>query len=207
MNQETFDLRWFNNYSSEALHHVPHVRTPPFSNISVLVTSPGQYWCRVLDYTDGPEVLLGSSNVAEVLSWEQYSSLPMCNGVQSVMESKCADLSPSPSTSSASSDITCISSQTNVPSVLDSAVPDGGSTSVLTVVLVGVMVLLLILLLLLIVGISIALFIRKTHNSEPRSTTSKYNTIFIVNKNLIFSYLIMSGVTEEQAKSRRSKKM
>ena len=91
MHKFTFDLRWFDNYSSKALHHVSHVQTPSYANISLLVTSPGQYWCRVLDYTDGPEVLLGSSNVAEVLSWEQYSSLPMCNGVQSVMESKCAD--------------------------------------------------------------------------------------------------------------------
>ena len=63
----------------------------------MLVTSPGQYWCQVLDYTDSdPGHLLGRSNVADVLSWEWYSSLPMCKGVQSVMESKCADLSSSP---------------------------------------------------------------------------------------------------------------
>ena len=96
--QWTFDLRWFSNYSSDALNHVPDVRTPPFNNMSVLVTSPGQYWCQVLDYTDGSEGhLLVRSNVAEILSWEWYSSLPMCKGVQSVMESKCADLTPSPS--------------------------------------------------------------------------------------------------------------
>ena len=221
MNQYTFDLRWFSNYSSEALHHVSHVRTPPFSNISLLVTSPGQYWCRVLDYTDGPELLLGSSNIAEVLSWEQYSSLPMCNGIQSVMESKCADPSPSPFTSSTSNDLTCISSQTNgVPSVSVSTVldggstgfltvPDGGSTGVLTVELIGVIVLMLILLLLLIMGISIALFIRKKRNSEPRSKASKYDTVFIVSKKLInrYMYLIVSGVTEKQEKSKHSKKM
>ena len=92
----TFDLRWFNNYSSKALDHIVNVRTRDFNNISVLVTSPGQYWCQVLDYTDGnPGHLLGRSSVAEVLSWEWYSSLPMCKGVQSVMESKCVDLSPS----------------------------------------------------------------------------------------------------------------
>ena len=96
--QSTFDLRWFSNYSSNPLYHVPDVRTQPFINISVSITSPGQYWCQVLDYPDGdPGHLLGRSNVIEVLLWEWYSSLPMCEGVQSVMESKCADLSPSPS--------------------------------------------------------------------------------------------------------------
>ena len=81
--------------------HVPDVRTHHFSNISVLVTSPGQYWCQVLDYTDGGDShFLGKSNVAEVLSWEWYSSLPMCKGVQSVLETKCADLiCPLPSVS------------------------------------------------------------------------------------------------------------
>ena len=94
----TFDLRWFSNYSSKALDHDTDVRARDFNNISVLVTSPGEYWCQVLDYTDGYfGHLLGRSNVAEVLSWEWYSSLPMCKGVQSVMESKCADLTPSPS--------------------------------------------------------------------------------------------------------------
>ena len=64
-----------------------------------MVPSPGQYWCQVLEYTDGPERLLGRSNVLEVFPWEWYSSLPMCSGVQSVTESKGADLSPSPSPS------------------------------------------------------------------------------------------------------------
>ena len=92
----TFDLRWFSNYSLNGLNHTYGVHQPHLINSSVLVTSPGQYWCQVLDYTDGPEHLLGRSNVAEVLSREWYSSLPMCKGVQSVMESKCANLSPSP---------------------------------------------------------------------------------------------------------------
>ena len=95
----TFDLRWFSNYSTKALDHDPDVCETYFNNISVLVPSPGQYWCQVLDYTDGPEHLLGRSNVAEILSWEWYSSLPMCEGVQSVMECKCADLRPPSSTS------------------------------------------------------------------------------------------------------------
>ena len=95
--QWTFDLRWLSNYSIKPLQHVPDVRTQPFSNTSVMVTSPGQYWCQVLDYTDGGDGhLLGRSNVVEVLSWEWYSSLPMCKGNQSVMESKCADLTTSP---------------------------------------------------------------------------------------------------------------
>ena len=78
-----------------------------------MVTSPGQYWCQVLDHTDGDNShLLGRSNVAEVLSWEWYSSLPMCKGVHSVMESKCADLSPSPSVISKSS--MCIRPKTKI---------------------------------------------------------------------------------------------
>ena len=93
---DTFDLRWFSNYSLNELNHNNGVRKPRLINNSVLVTSPGQYWCQVLDYTDGgPGHLLGRSNVAEVLSWDWYSSLPMCKGVQSVTESKCADLPPS----------------------------------------------------------------------------------------------------------------
>ena len=103
-NQWTFDLKWFSNYSTNTLDHVPDVHETYFSNISVLVTSPAQYWCQVLDYTDSlPGDLLGRSNVAEVLSWEWYSSLPMCKGVQSVMESKCADLQSIPSPSPAMS--------------------------------------------------------------------------------------------------------
>ena len=99
-NQWTFDLRWFSNYSCKELNHVPRVRTHPLINSSVLVTSPGQYWCQVLEYTEGGSGhLLGRSNVAEVFSCEWYSSLPMCEGVQSVMESKCADLSTSSSVS------------------------------------------------------------------------------------------------------------
>ena len=99
--QWTFDLRWLSNHSSEALSHVTDVRTPSFNNMSVVVTSPGQYWCRVLDYTDGgPGCLLGRSNVTEVLSWEHYSHLPVCVRIQSVMESMCADLGLSPSATS-----------------------------------------------------------------------------------------------------------
>ena len=99
--QWTFDLRWFSNYSPNHLDHVPDFRSQNFSNVSVLVTSPGQYWCQVLDYTDGgPGHLLGRSNVVEILSWEQYTSLPLCKGNQSVMERKCADLiCPLPSVS------------------------------------------------------------------------------------------------------------
>ena len=94
IHRETFDLRWLSNHSPMMLNHTPDVRTLYFTNISVLITSPGQYWCQVLDYTHGgPGHLLGRSNVAEVLSWKWYSSLPMCKGVQSVMESKCGDLS------------------------------------------------------------------------------------------------------------------
>ena len=78
------------------LNQVTDVRIPSFTNQSLLVTSPGQYWCQVLDYTDGGEGhLLGRSNVLEVLPQKSYSSLPVCTGTQSVMESKCADLSPS----------------------------------------------------------------------------------------------------------------
>ena len=63
--------------------------------MSLLITFPGQHWCQVLDYTDGSEShLLGRSNITAELSWEWYSSLPMCKGNQLVMESKCADLSP-----------------------------------------------------------------------------------------------------------------
>ena len=96
-NEWTFDLRWFSNYSSKALPHTTDIRKISFTNISVVVTSPGQYWCQVLDYTYGRKYLLGRSNVAEILSWEWYSSLPMCKGIQSVMESKCGDFSPSSS--------------------------------------------------------------------------------------------------------------
>ena len=46
----TFDFRWFSNYSSRALDHVSDVCTPSFINQSLLVISPGQYWCQVLDY-------------------------------------------------------------------------------------------------------------------------------------------------------------
>ena len=114
-NYFTFDLRWFSNYSSKALPHYAHLRTAPFSNSSVLVTSPGQYWCQVLDYTDGGDgYLLGRSNIAQVLSWEWYSSLPVCSGVQSVMESKCADLSPSPSSSSINSPTMCFTPKTEI---------------------------------------------------------------------------------------------
>ena len=99
MNQSKFDLQWFSNYSSEPLEYDYDVHTPSNTTILLSVTSPGQYWCQVLNYTDvSPGHLLGRSNVLEVLYFEQYPSMPMCTGIQSVTETKCADLSPSPAT-------------------------------------------------------------------------------------------------------------
>ena len=93
--EDTFVLQWFSNHSSKALAHYIYGRSNALSNTSALITSPGQYWCQVVVYNDdGPPHLLRRSNVAEVLPWQSYSSFPMCKGFQSVMENKCADLTP-----------------------------------------------------------------------------------------------------------------
>ena len=96
MNNLKFDLQWFSNYSSESLGDDYDVQTSSNTTILMSVSSLGQYWCEVLDYTDGSlGHLLERSNVLEVLYFEQYQSMPLCTGVQAVLETKCADLSPS----------------------------------------------------------------------------------------------------------------
>ena len=51
----------------------------------------GKYWCQVINTTADPDQPLMRSNVFTLLAPENFSG-PTCSGVQSMMNTTCADL-------------------------------------------------------------------------------------------------------------------